>query len=129
MAYNILIVDDMSIMRQVMKMTVQISGVDLGEVYEAGNGIEALEQVREHWVDLIITDLNMPEMGGIELIESLKEDEVLVSIPVIVVSIEGRDSVVNHALELGAYTYITKPFRPEVIKNHILKALGYDIQE
>jgi two-component system chemotaxis response regulator CheY len=102
MAYNILIVDDMSIMRQVMKMTVQISGVDLGEVYEAGNGIEALEQVREHWVDLIITDLNMPEMGGIELIESLKEDEVLASIPIIVVSIEGRDSVVNHALELGS---------------------------
>lgn len=129
MAYNILIVDDMSIMRQVMKMTVQISGVDLGETYEAGNGIQALEQVHEHWIDLIITDLNMPEMGGIELIESLKKDEVLASIPIIVVSIEGRDSVVNHALELGAYTYITKPFRPEVIKNHILKALGYDVPE
>lgn len=129
MAYNILIVDDMSIMRQVMKMTVQISGVDLGEVYEAGNGIEALKQARDNWIDLIITDLNMPEMGGIELIENLRKDEVLTSIPIIVVSIEGRDSVVNRALELGAYTYITKPFRPEVIKNHILKALGYDIPE
>ncbi len=129
MAYNILIVDDMSIMRQVMKMTVQISGVDLGDMFDAGNGIEALKQVREHWIDLIITDLNMPEMGGIELIENLKKDEVLGSIPIIVVSIEGRDSIVNQALELGAYTYITKPFRPEVIKNHILKALGYDIPE
>ncbi len=129
MAYNILIVDDMSVMRQVMKMTVQISGVNLGEVYEAGNGIEALKQAREHWVDLIITDLNMPEMGGIELIETLKKDEVLTSIPVIVVSIEGRDAIVTRALKLGAYTYITKPFRPEVIKNHILKALGYDISE
>ena len=119
----------MSIMRQVMKMTVQISGVDLGEVYEAGNGIEALKQARDNWIDLIITDLNMPEMGGIELIENLRKDEVLTSIPIIVVSIEGRDSVVNRALELGAYTYITKPFRPEVIKNHILKALGYDIPE
>lgn len=129
MAYNILIVDDMSIMRQVMKMTVQISGVDLGEVYEAGNGVEALKQAHDHWIDLIITDLNMPEMGGIQLIETLKDDDVLGSIPVIVVSIEGRDAIVNRALELGAYTYITKPFRPEVIKNHILKALGYDIPE
>jgi two-component system, chemotaxis family, chemotaxis protein CheY len=125
MAFNILIVDDSPIMRQVIKKTVQLSGIDLGEIYEAGHGQEALTQVRNNWVDLVLTDINMPVMDGITFIKELKSDEMLKSIPVIVISTEGRDDVVQKALELGAAHYITKPFRPEDIGRDVLTVLGY----
>lgn len=128
MAFNVLIVDDSPIMRQVIKKTVRISGVDIGEMFEAGHGIEGLEQAKNNWVDLILTDINMPEMDGISFIEALKNDEVLGSIPVIVISTEGRSDVVQRALELGAADYVTKPFRPEEIGENVLKVLGYDAQ-
>lgn len=125
MAFNILIVDDSPIMRQVIKKTVRISGIDIGEIYEAGNGKEGLQQARDNWIDLILTDINMPEMDGITYIKELKSDEVLSSIPVIVISTEGRDEVVKEALSLGASDYITKPFKPEEIGNDVLRVLGY----
>jgi two-component system chemotaxis response regulator CheY len=126
MAFNILIVDDSPIMRQVIKKTVRISGIDIGEIYEAGNGKEGLQQARDNWIDLILTDINMPEMDGITYIKELKGDEVLSSIPIIVISTEGRDEVVKEALSLGASDYITKPFQPEEIGNDVLRVLGYD---
>lgn len=128
MAFNILIVDDSPIMRQVIKKTVRISGIDIGEIFEAGNGYEGLEQAKNNWVDLILTDINMPEMDGITYIQELKNDEVLSSIPIIVISTEGRDEVVQEALALGAADYITKPFRPEEIGNDVLRVLGYDAE-
>lgn len=125
MAFNFLIVDDSPVMRKVIIKTVKLSGVDIGDMYEAGNGIEGLEEARNNWIDLILTDINMPEMDGITFIKELKEDEVLKSIPVIVISTEGRDEVVQEALSYGANDYITKPFRPEEIGNNVLKVLGY----
>jgi len=125
MAFNFLIVDDSPVMRKVIIKTVRLSGVDIGDMYEAGNGIEGLEEARNNWVDLILTDINMPEMDGIAFIKKLKEDEVLKSIPVIVISTEGRDEVVKEAMAYGANDYITKPFRPEEIGNNVLKVLGY----
>lgn len=125
MAFNFLIVDDSPVMRKVIIKTVKLSGVDIGDMYEAGNGIEGLEEARNNWVDLILTDINMPEMDGITFIKKLKEDEVLKSIPVIVISTEGRDEVVKEAMAYGANDYITKPFRPEEIGNNVLKVLGY----
>lgn len=129
MAFNILIVDDSPVMRKVIKRTINLSGIEIGDVVEAGNGKEGLEQLEEHWVDLILTDINMPVMNGIEFIENLKTDEVMKSIPIIVISTEGRDAVVQQALSLGAADYITKPFQPEEIGQDILKILGYDIEE
>lgn len=129
MAFNILIVDDSPIMRQVIKKTVAMSGIDLGDVYEAGHGAEALEQAKKYWVDLVLTDINMPIMDGIEFIEELKSDDILKAIPVIVVSTEGRSDVVQRALDMGASHYITKPFRPEEIGRDVLKVLGYDAPE
>lgn len=129
MAFNILIVDDSPVMRKVIKRTINLSGIEIGDVVEAGNGKEGLEQLEEHWVDLILTDINMPVMNGIEFIENLKSDEVMKSIPIIVISTEGRDAVVQQALSLGAADYITKPFQPEEIGQDILKILGYDIEE
>lgn len=126
MAFNILIVDDSPVMRKVIKKTVMLSGIDLGEILEAGNGLEGLDQVKNNWVDLILSDINMPEMNGIDFISALKKDEIMKSIPVIVISTEGRDGVVQQALDLGAVHYITKPFRPEDIGRDVLNVLGYD---
>jgi two-component system chemotaxis response regulator CheY len=126
MAFNILIVDDSPIMRQVIKKTVQLSGIEIGAILEAGHGKEGLEQARNNWVDLILTDINMPVMDGITFIQELKADDELKPIPVIVVSTEGRDDVVQKALDLGASHYITKPFRPEEIGRDVLKVLGYN---
>jgi two-component system chemotaxis response regulator CheY len=125
MAFNFLIVDDSPVMRKVIIKTIRMSGVDVGELFEAGNGAEGLIEARAHWIDLILTDLNMPIMDGLTFIEYLKDDEVLRSIPVIVISTEGRDDVVQRALDIGAADYITKPFRPEQIGADVLKILGY----
>lgn len=124
MAYNILIVDDSPIMRQVIKKTVRVSGADIGVVYEANNGQEGLEQASSNWIDLILTDINMPVMNGVEFIRQLKANEELSSIPVMVISTEGRDEIVQEAMELGAVDYITKPFRPEEIGEDIVRILG-----
>ncbi len=129
MAFNILIVDDSPVMRKVINRTVNLSGIEVGNIVEAGNGKDGLEKLEENWVDLILTDINMPVMNGIQFIESLKTDEVMKSIPVIVISTEGRDTVVQQALSLGAADYITKPFQPEEIGQDILKILGYDVEE
>jgi two-component system chemotaxis response regulator CheY len=124
MAYNILVVDDSPIMRQVIKKTVRVSGADIGEIYEANHGQEGLEQARSNWIDLILTDINMPVMNGVEFIRNLKSDDELKSIPVMVISTEGRDEIVQEAMELGAVDYITKPFRPEEIGEDIVRILG-----
>ena len=129
MAFNILIVDDSPVMRKVIRRTISLSGIDLGNISEAGNGKEGLQKLEEDWIDLILTDINMPEMDGLQFIEELKNDEVMNTIPVIVISTEGRDNVVQQALSFGAADYITKPFQPEEIGNDILKILGYDIEE
>lgn len=109
MAYNILVVDDSPIMRQVIKKTVRVSGADIGEIYEANHGQEGLEQARSNWIDLILTDINMPVMNGVEFIRNLKADDELKTIPVMVISTEGRDEVVQEAMELGAIDYIKNP--------------------
>ena len=126
MAFNILIVDDSPIMRQVIKKTVRISGIDIGEIYEAGDGTEGLQQAKDNWTDLILTDINMPQMDGLTFIRELREDEVLSSIPIIVISTEGRDEIVQKAISLGAADYITKPFKPEEIGRDVLRVLGYE---
>lgn len=126
MAFNILIVDDSPIMRQVIKKTVRISGIDIGEIYEAGDGTEGLQRAKDNWTDLILTDINMPEMNGITFIKELKGDEVLSSIPIIVISTEGRDEIVQKAISLGASDYVTKPFKPEEIGRDVLRVLGYE---
>ncbi|MBW2095887.1 MAG: response regulator [Deltaproteobacteria bacterium] len=124
MAFNVLIVDDSSPMRAVMRKTVTISGFDIGECYEASNGREALEVLGKQWVDLIITDYNMPEMNGMELIASMKKEELLSAIPVVVVSTEGSQQIINTFMEQGAARYIQKPFTPEEIRQKLNNILG-----
>ena len=124
MAYNILIVDDSFPMRAVIKKIIKASGFNIGEFFEAGNGKEALQVLDEHWLDLVLTDYNMPDMNGLELLKAMKQSDTLADIPVVMVTTEGSDQRVEEFLCQGATAYIKKPFTPEQIKLHLNRILG-----
>jgi len=123
MAFNIMVVDDSETMRAVVKKVVGMSGVAVGEFHEAENGKKALEVLDSSWVDVILSDINMPEMGGIELIRAIKGNEVLRHIPVIFITTEASQVRIDEATNLGAAGYIQKPFVPETIKTVLLDVL------
>lgn len=124
MAFNILVADDSETMRAVIKKTVGMSGVPVGEFHEAANGKEALAILAETWIDVILSDINMPEMGGMELLKKISEDEELRKIPLIFITTEASDARREEAKNLGVAGYVKKPFQPETIK-----AILYDVLE
>jgi len=124
MAYNILIVDDSFPMRAVIKKVIKASGFDIGGLFEAGNGKQALQILNEQWIDLVLTDYNMPDMNGLELLKAMKQSDTLSDIPVVIVTTEGSDQRLEEFLHIGAVAYIKKPFTPEQIKSHLNHILG-----
>ena len=125
MAYNVLIVDDSQTMRTVIKKTVALSGFEIGECWEAGDGLEALDLVKDRWVDVVLTDVNMPRMNGLELVKALKSDESTRHIPIVLITTEGSEARMQEAYALGIAGYIQKPFYPEAIRdalNRIMEA-------
>jgi len=124
MPYNILIVDDSSSMRQVIRRTIQISGFNVGYFFEVNNGKEALDLLDNEWVDIILSDINMPVMDGITFIRLLQKDIITANIPVIVITTEGREACLKEFLELGVKTYLQKPFKPETIRNKLIEIFG-----
>ena len=124
MAYNVLIVDDSGTTRRVIEKTLKLSGLPLGEITHAENGREGLDQIREKWLDLVITDINMPVMNGVEMLEDLARDELLKSLPVLVISTEGGQARIDGLRALGVRGFLRKPFQPEQIKQMIEEILG-----
>jgi two-component system chemotaxis response regulator CheY len=124
MAYNVLIVDDSKAMRNVIKKILSISGFRLGEFLEASNGQEALEVLENHWVDLVLTDIHMPVMNGLDLLRALTKDELWQDIPVAFITTDPNEDSLRQALELGAKGYIRKPFHPETIRAFLYELLG-----
>jgi len=118
MALNIMIVDDSPVMRVFLRKVVQLAGLPVGEYCEA-----ALKTLREHWVDLVLTDINMPRMNGEEFVRQLESDELLRDIPVIVVSTDSSHGRKEHLLKLGARGYISKLFLPETLRDEVEKVL------
>jgi two-component system chemotaxis response regulator CheY len=124
MAYRVLIVDDSPAMRSFVRRVMQLSGFELSACFEASNGQEALELLRQEWVDAILTDINMPGVDGEEFLQRLTGDEVLRSIPVIVISTDATRNRIERLLSLGARSYITKPFLPETLRAELETTLG-----
>ena len=124
MAYRVLIVDDSAAMRSFIRRVICISGFECGLFLEAGDGQEALAVLGKEWVDLILTDINMPGMNGEELVRHLEGDEYLRSIPVLVVSTDSTSQRVRQMLTLGARGYLAKPFTPEGLREELEKLLG-----
>jgi len=124
MTFSILLVDDSLPMRSVLKKTFKAAGYTDSEFHEAANGKEALDLVKGKWIDIVITDYNMPVMNGLEFIKELKKDDVFKDTPVVIVSTEGNQSKIDEFMKQGARGYITKPFTPETIRNIIIEILG-----
>ncbi len=119
-----LIVDDSSVMRKIVERSLRQAGLDLSSVMEAGNGAEALGILDGNTVDLILSDINMPVMDGLEFVRQLQRVEKLRGVPVVMITTEGSESNVVQALSLGAKGYIRKPFTPDQVKEHVLPVLG-----
>jgi two-component system, chemotaxis family, chemotaxis protein CheY len=119
MAFTVLIVDDSPAMRSFVKRIVTLSGFDIGAYLEASNGREALDVLRNNWVDIILTDINMPVMNGQEFVRRLEEDAELRLIPVLVISTDRTEDRIREMMDLGARSYITKPFQPEALRQEL----------
>jgi two-component system chemotaxis response regulator CheY len=123
MAFTVLIVDDSPAMRTFVKRVVTLSGFDMGACPEAANGSEALDVLRTEWVDVILTDINMPVMNGQEFVRNLAADDDLRSIPVLVVSTDRTEDRIREMMTLGARGYVPKPFQPEQLRQELERLL------
>ena len=124
MALNVLIVDDSETIRAMVRRTLDLSGVPVKQVFEAADGREALTMIDEEWIDLVLCDINMPGMGGVEFVEQVAEEKLLEANPVIIVSTEGSESRIEYLRELGISGFIRKPFPPEKLRDAIVQATG-----
>jgi two-component system, chemotaxis family, chemotaxis protein CheY len=118
-----LIVDDSSVMRKIVARALQQGGVSIGQILEAGNGAEALDILRQQRVDLVLSDINMPVMDGLEFVRQLQSVENAKGIPVVMITTEGSESHVMQAISCGARGYIRKPFTPDQMKQSVLPLL------
>ncbi len=121
---NVLIVDDSLVTRRMARRTMELAGLDVGNVYEAENGIQALAELNDHDVAVMLVDINMPTMNGVQLLTRMKTSERLRSIPVIIVSIEGSRERIEQLQEIGAFGYIRKPFQPEQLRDVLEPLIG-----
>jgi two-component system chemotaxis response regulator CheY len=124
MAYRVLITDDSPAMRSFVRRVIELSGFELSACFEAGDGAQALEVLKNEWVDAILTDINMPGVDGEELLRRLAADELLRGIPAIVISTDATQNRITRLLALGARGYVTKPFRPEALRAELERTLG-----
>ncbi len=118
-----LIVDDSSVMRKIVERSLRQAGIDLEKVVEASNGAEALGALRDNPVDLVLCDINMPVMDGLEFVRQAGSVENAKGVPIVMITTEGSESHVVQALSSGARGYIRKPFTPDQVKEHVLPVL------
>ncbi len=123
MLLDVLIVDDSAAIRKILQRVLRQADVPLGEVYEAADGLDALKVLDTQKVSLVLADINMPNMDGLQLLRKLKEDEQWKSLPVIMVTTEGGQAKVMAAAELGAAGYIRKPFTADQIRHTLASFL------
>jgi two-component system chemotaxis response regulator CheY len=119
-----LIVDDSSVMRKIVERSLRQAGINLTHVFEAGNGAEALSLLAATQVDLILCDINMPVMDGLEFIKNLPGVENARGVPVVMITTEGSEAHVVQALSCGARGYIRKPFTTDQVKEHVIPVLA-----
>jgi len=123
MALNILLVDDSATVRAVITKSLEMAGVPVGALYEAGNGQEGLDILRSVDLDLVFADINMPVMNGIEMVDTMKEEGLLDRVPVIMVSTDGSATRIEELRQKGVLGYLRKPFTPEGIREVVYKVL------
>lgn len=121
---KLLVVDDSAMMRKVVIRTLKMADVEFEVILEAADGSEAVNILRSHTVDLIMCDINMPVMGGLELLVKIKEEGLAQGVPIVMVTTEGSEPQVRQAILSGARGYIRKPFTLDHIKNNVKPLLA-----
>lgn len=129
MALNVLIVDDSETIREMVRRTLDLSGIPVKEVFEAENGQVALEKIDQEWIDIVLCDINMPTMNGVELVERMAEEKLLSTSPVVIVSTEGSESRIDYLKSLGISGFIRKPFPPEKLRDVVFQATGVNAND
>ena len=117
MAYHLMIVDDSPTMRRVIRKTVTLSGVQVEECWEAGDGREALEILHRHPIDLILTDINMPRMNGLEMLKEMQKEEGWRKIPVFLITSQDNNDHFGETSGWRVKGYLQKPFHPETLRD------------
>ena len=119
MAKNVLLVDDSSTMRKIVSRSLRQAGLDFGEIYEAADGQEALAMLEKESIDIVLSDINMPNMNGIEFLREKANRPAIKAIPVFMISTETGEDIIGEAKSLGAIGALKKPFTPEKV-NEVL---------
>jgi len=112
---RILIVEDSETMRSLLASSLEDLATPV-KVTEAASGFEALRVLPREDFDLVVTDINMPDINGLELVSFIRSNERYRSIPLVIVSTEGSERDRDRGLELGADAYLVKPFDPDALR-------------
>jgi len=124
MALDVLLVDDSAAIRKILLRTLTQADLDVGDVFEAGDGVEALKVLETKKVGLVLSDINMPNMDGVQLLTSVRARPEWGDIPFIMITTEGSQAKVMEAIQLGAQGYVRKPFTAEQIKEKVSSCLS-----
>jgi two-component system chemotaxis response regulator CheY len=119
MESDVLVVDDSAAIRKILQRVLRQTGMAINTIHEAGDGQEALDLLRSRRVDLVLTDINMPRMDGLELLAAIKRSSEWAAVPVVMITTEGGESKVAEAVRLGAAGYVRKPFTADQIKEKL----------
>ena len=126
MESGVLVVDDSAAIRKILQRILRQTGMPIA-IHEAGNGQEALSLLATHRIDLVLTDINIPKMDGLQLLASLKASAEWCNIPVVIITSEGGETKVADAVKLGAAGYVRKPFTADQIKEKLVGILAAEI--
>ena len=121
---RVLIVDDSSVMRKIVERSLRQAGLDPMVVLEAGSGVEGLEVLSNQSVHLILSDINMPSMDGLEFLRQIRRQNLAEGVPVVMITTESSEEHVKQAILAGAQGYIRKPFTAEQVKERVLPLLA-----
>ena len=116
---DVLVVDDSAAIRKILQRVLRQTGMAIRTIHEAGDGEEALEILRVHQPALVLTDINMPKMDGLQFLAALKGSDQWRGIPVVMITTEGGEAKVGEAVKLGAAGYVRKPFTADQIKEKL----------
>jgi two-component system, chemotaxis family, chemotaxis protein CheY len=121
---RVLIVDDSSVMRKIVERSLRQAGLEPMVVLEAGSGVEGLQVLSGQSVHLILSDINMPSMDGLEFLRQLRSQNLADGVPVVMITTESSEEHVKQAILAGAQGYIRKPFTAEQVKERVLPLLA-----
>ncbi len=121
---TILVVDDSAMMRKIVLRALALAGLEFQTILEAGDGSQAIDLLKTNTVELIMCDINMPVMNGLDMLRALREQNLAAGVPVVMVTTESSAEHVRQAVAVGASGYIRKPFTPDQVKNKVVPLLA-----